>query len=118
MSNPDAPEVQPCNEGTESFKDVLSEYERGRARKPEPGSSGREGTVIAVTADSIILDIGFKTEGILPISAELNPQTVKPGDKLLVTVKGEIRRATTNWCAGRWIARRTGRGWSGRSPRR
>src|SRR6266404_7156009 len=88
MSNPDAPEVQPCNEGTESFKDVLSEYERGRARKPEPGSSGREGTVIAVTADSIILDIGFKTEGILPISAELNPQTVKPGDKLLVTVKG------------------------------
>jgi len=88
MSNPDAPEVQPSNEGTESFKDVLSEYERGRARKPEPGSSGREGTVIAVTADSIILDIGFKTEGILPISAELNPQTVKPGDKLLVTVKG------------------------------
>jgi small subunit ribosomal protein S1 len=65
----------------------LKEYERGQ-RKPQAGSGGREGTVIAVTSDSIVLDIGFKTEGILSLSAELNAQTVKPGDKLLVTVKG------------------------------
>ena len=91
MSNPETPESlqpQPAAEPTESFKDVLREYERGHVRKPEPGSSGREGTVIAVTSDSIVLDIGFKTEGILPLSAELNAQTVKPGDRLLVTVKG------------------------------
>jgi small subunit ribosomal protein S1 len=86
MSDPNTPEIQTSTETTESFKDVLKEYERGQ-RKPETGG-GREGMVIAVTSDSIVLDIGFKTEGILPLSAELNAQTVKPGDKLLVTVKG------------------------------
>ena len=87
MSDPNTPEIESSAETTESFKDVLKEYERDH-RKPEAGSGGREGTVIAVTSDSIVLDIGFKTEGILPLSAELNGQTVKPGDKLLVTVKG------------------------------
>ena len=87
MSDPNTPETPISTETTESFKDVLKEYERGR-RKPETGSGGREGTVIAITSDAIVLDIGFKTEGILALSAELNAQTVKPGDKLLVTVKG------------------------------
>jgi small subunit ribosomal protein S1 len=87
MSDPNTPEIESSNETTESFKDVLTQYERGK-RKPEAGSGGREGTVIAITSDSIVLDIGFKTEGILPLSSELNAQTVKPGDKLLVTVKG------------------------------
>jgi small subunit ribosomal protein S1 len=87
MSDPNTPETPIPTETTESFKDVLKEYERGQ-RKPESGSGGREGTVIAITSDAIVLDIGFKTEGILALSAELNAQTVKPGDKLLVTVKG------------------------------
>ena len=87
MSDSNTPEIQTSTENTESFKDVLKEYERGQ-RKPETSSGGREGTVIAITSDAIVLDIGFKTEGILPLSAELNAQTVKPGDKLLVTVKG------------------------------
>lgn len=87
MSDPNTPETPTPTETTESFKDVLKEYERGQ-RKPESGSGGREGTVIAITSDAIVLDIGFKTEGILALSAELNAQTVKPGDKLLVTVKG------------------------------
>jgi small subunit ribosomal protein S1 len=87
MSDPNTPEIETSSETTESFKDVLTQYERGQ-RKPAAGSGGREGTVIALTADSIVLDIGFKTEGILPLSSELNAHTVKPGDKLLVTVKG------------------------------
>jgi small subunit ribosomal protein S1 len=87
MPDPNTSETQTSSETTESFKDVLKEYERSK-RKSEAGSGGREGMVIAVTSDSIVLDIGFKTEGILPLSAELNAQTVKPGDKLLVTVKG------------------------------
>ena len=86
MPDPNTPEIQASSETTESFKEVLKEYEQGK-RKAEAGG-GREGLVIAVTSDSIVLDIGFKTEGILPLSAELNAQTVKPGDKLLVTVKG------------------------------
>src|SRR6266849_3395050 len=83
-----APESTPASEPTESFKDVFSEYEQSHSRKSEPGSQGREGTVIALTADSIFLDIGFKTEGILPLTAFPPDKPPKPGDKVKVTVKG------------------------------
>ena len=86
-SKPDAPESTPPDEPTESFKDIFSEYEKSHARKPEAGSQRREGTVVALTADAVILDIGFKSEGLLPL-AELAGATMKPGDKLQVTVKG------------------------------
>jgi small subunit ribosomal protein S1 len=87
-SNPSAPESTPANELTESFKDIFSEYEQSHSRKREPGAQGREGTVIAVTADSIILDIGFKTEGVLPLTAFPADKPPKPGDKVQVTIKG------------------------------
>jgi len=91
MSNPTDPKVQPSNESAaepqESFKDIFSQYEKSHSRKPEESSKGKEATVIAVTADSVLLDIGFKTEGIVPLTA-LRGEAVKPGDKLLVTVKG------------------------------
>jgi small subunit ribosomal protein S1 len=72
----------------ESFKDIFSEYEQSHSRKGESGSQRREGTVIALTADSIVLDIGFKTEGVLPLTAFPADKPPKPGDKLQVTVKG------------------------------
>ena len=88
MSNPARPELQP-NEAEESFKDVLSEFERTRTRKPAEAGKGREGTVIAVTVDSVLVDIGFKTEGILPLAAFQNArEPVKAGDKLTVSIKG------------------------------
>jgi small subunit ribosomal protein S1 len=77
-----------ATEPVESFKDIFSEYEQSHSRKKEPGAQGREGTVIAVTAESIILDIGFKTEGVLPLTAFPADKPPKPGDKLQVTVKG------------------------------
>ncbi len=86
--NPDAPETVPAEEPTESFKDIFSEYEKAHARKPEAGAPRREGTVIARTADSIILDIGFKSEGLLPLTALPAGMNVKPGDRMQVTVKG------------------------------
>jgi small subunit ribosomal protein S1 len=43
--------------------------------------------VIAVTDESVFFDIGYKSEGILPLAA-LQGETLKPGDKALVTVKG------------------------------
>ena len=86
--NPDAPETAPAEEPTESFKDIFLEYEKAHARKPESGAPRREGTVIALTADSIILDIGFKSEGLLPLTALPAGMNVKPGDKMQVTVKG------------------------------
>jgi small subunit ribosomal protein S1 len=92
MSSPTEFEAQPNKEATaeskESFKDILSQYEQSHSHKPEEGSKGREATVVTLTADSILLDIGFKTEGILPLSALRPGETVKPGDKMLVTVKG------------------------------
>ena len=103
MSNPDmsdrntsnagSPESTPAKEPAESvpdesFKDIFSEYEHSHSRKREPGAQGREGTVIAVTADSVVLDIGFKTEGVLPLSAFPADKPAKPGDKVQVTIKG------------------------------
>ncbi len=82
------PEPTPANPPAESFKDIFSEYEQSHSRKREPGSQRREGTVIAVTADSIVLDIGFKTEGVLPLTAFPADKLPKPGDKVQVTVKG------------------------------
>src|ERR1041385_6224316 len=81
--------IQPAAEG-ESFKDILSQFEQSHSHKPrnEEGSRRIEATVVTLTADSILLDIGFKTEGILPLTALPPGETVKPGDKLLVTVKG------------------------------
>src|SRR6202035_2762316 len=53
------------------------------------GGKQLEGTVIAISADSVILDIGFKSEGILPLADFENAgEIVKPGNKLLVSVKG------------------------------
>jgi small subunit ribosomal protein S1 len=88
MSNPAHPELQP-NEAEESFEDVLSQFERTKTRKPAEAGKGREGTVIAVTADSVLVDIGFKTEGLLPLAAFQNSrEAVKAGDKLTVSIKG------------------------------
>jgi small subunit ribosomal protein S1 len=89
MSDPNTPEPQPTAEANESFADVLSQYEKSHARKPEEASKGREGTVIAVTADSVLFDIGYKSEGILPLTAfQSDREPPKPGDKMLVSVKG------------------------------
>jgi small subunit ribosomal protein S1 len=87
-SNPATSESTPPAEPVESFKNIFSEYEKSRSHKKEAGTQGREGTVIALTADSIILDIGFKTEGVLPRTAFPSDKAPKPGDKVQVTVKG------------------------------
>jgi len=86
MSNPETPENQPAAETTESFGDILSQYQKSHARKAE-GSKQIQATVIAVTAEAVFFDIGYKSEGILPLPA-LQGETLKPGDKVSVTVKG------------------------------
>src|SRR5271157_2426857 len=83
-SNPETPE-KPA-ETTESFSDIFSQYQKTHSHKTEGGKQ-LEGTVIAVTAESVFFDIGYKSEGILPLSA-LHGQALQPGDKFLVTVKG------------------------------
>ena len=89
ISNPDALQSPaPAPEPVESFKDIFTEFEQSHLRKTEPGTQRREGTVIALTADSIVLDIGYKTEGVLPLTAFPADKPPKPGDKVQVTIKG------------------------------
>ena len=89
VSNSGSTESQAVNEAHESFRDILTEFEQSKSRKPAEAGRGREGTVIAVTVDSVLVDIGFKTEGILPLSAfQSAGETVKAGDKLTVSIKG------------------------------
>jgi small subunit ribosomal protein S1 len=83
---------QPDNtelEGSESFDAIFQEYEQTHARQAEGGGRQIESTVIAVSADSVYLDIGYKTEGVLPLAPfQSANEAVKPGDKFLVAVKG------------------------------
>ena len=89
MSTPGSPESANINEPDESFKDILSQFEQNKSRTPVEAGKGREGTVIAVTVDSVLVDIGFKTEGILPLLAfQTAKEPVKAGDKLVVSIKG------------------------------
>jgi small subunit ribosomal protein S1 len=87
MSNPTNPEPHPVAESKESFEDILSQYEKSHSRKKEDRGKQLEGTVIAVSAESVFFDIGFKTEGIIPLTV-FQDEVVKPGDKMLVSVKG------------------------------
>jgi small subunit ribosomal protein S1 len=75
-------------ETNESFADILAQYEKGKAKKPDAGARQIQGTVVAVNAESVFFDIGYKTEGILPRSAFRENESVKPGDKFPVSVKG------------------------------
>jgi small subunit ribosomal protein S1 len=80
---------QPANEPAESFGDILSQYEQSHSHRVEEGKRGLEGTVIAVTGESVYLDIGFKTEGIIPLADfQSAGETVKAGDKIPVSIKG------------------------------
>ncbi len=74
------------SELNESFGSILSQFERSHTAKAAEGL--REGMVVSVSADSVFVDIGFKTEGVLPLSEFQNDSAVKPGDKLQVTIKG------------------------------
>jgi small subunit ribosomal protein S1 len=85
-TNPQTPETQAVTEPTESFGDILSSFQKSHSRRVEGGRQ-LQATVIAVTGDAVFFDIGYKSEGILPLSA-LQGETLKPGDKALVTVKG------------------------------
>src|ERR1700674_4344657 len=82
-------ESQTANEPDESFGDILSQYEQTHSHRIEEGKKGLEGTVIAITGESVFLDIGFKTEGIIPLAEfQAAGDPVKAGDKISVSSKG------------------------------
>jgi small subunit ribosomal protein S1 len=73
----------------ENFADILQQFERSHTHKPASGVKQIEGTIVSLSAEQAFVDIGYKTEGVLPRSAfPGNAEGVKPGDKVLVSVKG------------------------------
>jgi small subunit ribosomal protein S1 len=83
------PGSQPNNDSTESFGDILSQYEQSHSHRAEEGRKGLEGTVVAITGEAVFLDIGYKTEGVMPLADfQAAGKTVKPGDKFAVSIKG------------------------------
>jgi small subunit ribosomal protein S1 len=86
--HPDDTEPEAGAESTESFEAIFSDYEQSHSRKTEGGKQ-IEATVVAVSVDSVFLDIGYKTEGVLPLAPfQSGNESVKAGDKFLVAVKG------------------------------
>jgi small subunit ribosomal protein S1 len=80
---------QTTNDSAESFGDILSQYEQSHSHKPDEGGKGLEGTVIAISGESVFLDIGYKIEGIIPVAEfQAAGDSVKPGDKMPVSIKG------------------------------
>jgi small subunit ribosomal protein S1 len=74
---------------TESFGELLAEFEHTHSQKTDGASNQIEGTVVSLDVDSVYLDIGYKTEGVLLRSTFANDaEGVTPGDKFLVTVRG------------------------------
>ena len=85
-SSPVEAESEPT---TESFGELLAEFEHSHSHKVEGGARQLEGIVVSVDAESVYLDIGFKAEGVLLRTAfENNAEDVNPGDKFPVSVKG------------------------------
>jgi small subunit ribosomal protein S1 len=88
MSQPSIPESKASEDSRESFAEALAQYEKSHRQKPEGGGKQIEATVISTSGDLVFLDIGFKSEGILPITDFQSAGGVKAGERIAVSVKG------------------------------
>ncbi len=76
-------------EPQEDFAALLSEFERSHTHKPASGAKQLQGTVVSVSAEQVFLDIGYKTEGVLPRTAfENDAEGVEVGQNVPVSVTG------------------------------
>lgn len=88
MSDTNTPKELTNPAAEESFGDLLSQFEKSRSRKSEEGQKGLNGTVVSISEEFVFVDIGYKSEGILPVTVFSGRELPKPGDTLLVNVKG------------------------------
>ncbi len=86
VEGPDS-QAEPIEESAESFADALSAFERSHTHRAE--TKQLQGTVVSLTADQVILDVGYKMEGVLPRSAfPDNAEGINPGDSFPVSITG------------------------------
>src|SRR5262245_45720493 len=88
-----------------SFGDILKEFEsshkvtrqstgkpgKGRGKRQERPSTAVRGTVVGISGDTVLVDYGAKSEGIIPVTSLRDADgnlTVKRGDTFDVTVTG------------------------------
>jgi small subunit ribosomal protein S1 len=80
------------DEPVESFGEAFADFERTHSRKVDAGTDGPkqiDATVVTMDAEQVVLDIGYKTEGVLARASFPNhAEDVKPGDRMLVSVVG------------------------------
>ncbi len=82
---------QADHDDNQDFATLLRENDLARATAVDRtgGSKQIDATVVAISNDSVFLDIGYKTEGLLPLAAFAKEEkAVEPGDRVRVTVKG------------------------------
>jgi small subunit ribosomal protein S1 len=77
----------PIEETAESFADALQAFERSHTHRGE--AKQLQGTVVSLTADQVVLDVGYKIEGVLPRSTfPDNAEGVSAGDVFPVSITG------------------------------
>ena len=88
VSEPSTPPAEDQDlDGQSSFADALSAFERTHLHRTE--TKQLQGTVVSLSADQVFLDIGYKTEGVLPRSSFTNgAEDVIPGERFPVSVTG------------------------------
>jgi len=85
---PTAPPA-PSEDPVEDFGALLKAFETTHSHKAESGQKQLLGTVVSLSAEQVFVDIGYKTEGVLPRSAfKDNADSIQPGDTLHVSVTG------------------------------
>ena len=87
---PNQQPASPPEEAEASFADLLAAHEHGRARAPSPDEP-RQGVVAAISGERVFVDIGGKSEGVIPAAELRQPDgtiKVRPGDRLPVAIVG------------------------------
>ncbi|MFB3776158.1 MAG: 30S ribosomal protein S1 [Bryobacteraceae bacterium] len=80
-------EEQTVSQEASSFAEILSQFEESHRQESGP----KKGTVVAVSSESVFVDVGLKTEGILPADQfrdEAGNLGIQVGDVAVVTITG------------------------------
>ncbi len=81
MPQSNVPDTPEASSQDTSFGDILSQFEQ--SHHADGGTV--EGTVVSVTSDGAFVDLGRKTDGVLPPVPGVE---LKPGMKVLVSIRG------------------------------